>query len=261
MENILKLGKVTIFKDTLKRIPDTCRYLYEAQCDCGKILFIDKGRVDHGKVKSCRNCYQSRDPRELKIGQRFGRLTLTGHSFKSKHSQDFYTCICDCGKSIKVTKFHLLEGLTNGCGKGCPILIEPTELKPGQVFGYWTVLTEKISGRAGLHSKLFECRCACGTIKYHTAHSLRTENSTACRNCIVKYPDLKPGEIFGWWTVLGGKKFGPTGEKLFEIQCKCGYIRYHSPNILRKNRSSQCWDCYVKSRSRKKATNGFIPFI
>lgn len=53
--------------------------------------------------------------KEIKVGQRFGYLTVLGFSHTYKY-KDFYKCKCDCGNEIVVYKYHLLNGHTNSCG-------------------------------------------------------------------------------------------------------------------------------------------------
>lgn len=55
----------------------------------------------------------------IKIGDRFGRLTVSGEYQKNKKGKWFhyyYPCTCDCGKQTLVRKDHLLYKKTISCG-------------------------------------------------------------------------------------------------------------------------------------------------
>lgn len=49
------------------------------------------------------------------IGQKFGRLTVIEIASKSAKNTT-YLCKCDCGKTIKVLRFNLINGKTKSCG-------------------------------------------------------------------------------------------------------------------------------------------------
>lgn len=57
---------------------------------------------------------------ELKIGQRFGRLTVIERApdgnDKSKYNAVRYYCRCDCGSVVSVRKNGLISGNTKSCG-------------------------------------------------------------------------------------------------------------------------------------------------
>lgn len=56
-------------------------------------------------------------PRRLKlIGQRFGRLVVTGDAGNNKHDKSCWECLCDCGKTCIVCARELRIGDTQSCG-------------------------------------------------------------------------------------------------------------------------------------------------
>lgn len=56
-------------------------------------------------------------PRRLKlIGQRFGRLIVTGDAGNSARDRSMWICLCDCGKICIVCARELRRGDTISCG-------------------------------------------------------------------------------------------------------------------------------------------------
>lgn len=51
----------------------------------------------------------------FEVGQRFGRLVVTGKSMNYKRHQS-YICKCDCGRKTIVRVYHLVHGDTVSCG-------------------------------------------------------------------------------------------------------------------------------------------------
>ena len=50
------------------------------------------------------------------IGQRFGRLIVTGFSHKDKNHSVYWICECDCGTKNKIVSASCLRGKTKSCG-------------------------------------------------------------------------------------------------------------------------------------------------
>lgn len=50
------------------------------------------------------------------IGQRFGRLTVTGPAPDIKKSYRMWFCLCDCGVKKAISQNHLRRGSTKSCG-------------------------------------------------------------------------------------------------------------------------------------------------
>lgn len=57
-------------------------------------------------------------PAPLKlIGQRFGRLIVTGRAkYHSQYGRRWWSCLCDCGKKTIVSSGQLRSGHTKSCG-------------------------------------------------------------------------------------------------------------------------------------------------
>ncbi len=247
MNNTTTIGSYTVYWDIYiikrrKRFP-------KCICKCGTINYLEEYAIKN-RIRRCKKCYiNERAFRDIIPGERFGKLTFTGHISKNKHSQDWIHCLCDCGKPVKTKKFDLLNGLIVGCGKACKISCEKTDLKEGERFGSWTVLSETCSGGYGAN-KLFQCQCICGTIKYQKAFTLRSGMSTACQHCEIKSKELelKPGEKYGSWTTTGQVSVNKYGNKIFSVICNCGFEAFRTKQGLTKGFSTQCKNCYIQGR-------------
>lgn len=50
------------------------------------------------------------------IGQKYGELTVKGYSHKDSASRNYFTCICNCGKTKIIQQSNLLSGRSTSCG-------------------------------------------------------------------------------------------------------------------------------------------------
>jgi len=85
------------------------------RCLCGTIKDIDNSSLEKGLSKSC-GCLnverlQSRR-KYLKIGTRYGKLCVKGHSKKAGYS----ICECDCGAIKDIPNSRLKNKKVNSCG-------------------------------------------------------------------------------------------------------------------------------------------------
>lgn len=58
---------------------------------------------------------KGRDPAKF-IGQKFGRLTVTGLSHITASRGKMWACVCECGGKKITTATHLMNGSTKSCG-------------------------------------------------------------------------------------------------------------------------------------------------
>lgn len=244
-------GSWTIYFDNM--VIKGTRILYKCQCICGVISYKQQYDINNKPMRSCKKCYLNRVNITINKGDRFGRLIVTGERKVVYDSQTKYKCLCDCGNFIWANKINLLRELTHGCGNRCKILQDITDVKPGETYGAWTVLTNVIPGSKNSPNRKFECKCICGTIKYLITKALRKGESKYCKGCVVKEKllELKPGETFGSWTVLEGIFYNDKGKKVFKTQCRCGFMSYHRKQSLTSGNSTQCTKCSLEGRYYK----------
>lgn len=96
---------------------------WECRCDCGNTVIVNQNALTAKKngTRSC-GCLQAEAMRNKAtdmMGQRFGRLTVTGYCDlekpESNGNKRGIVCLCDCGREITTTRKALLEGLQS-CG-------------------------------------------------------------------------------------------------------------------------------------------------
>ena len=82
-------------------------------CDCGNESFVFGAILRRGGSKSC-GC-RRKDAKENLMGQKFGRLTVTGEAPNSGEATR-WVCLCDCGNELIVRSQSLKKGNTKSCG-------------------------------------------------------------------------------------------------------------------------------------------------
>jgi len=106
-------------------------------------------------------------------GNRFGRLTVVADSGERPGRRVLWDCVCDCGKSTRVTTDSLRSGHTRSCG-----CLSRREIEVGQRFGQLTVVARS-PRREGTKS-VWVCRCDCGADTEVRAGSLTSGNTRSC---------------------------------------------------------------------------------
>lgn len=107
-----RFGKLVVLEDqSYKRI--ICK------CDCGKQIITIRCRLVSGDTKSC-GCFRSEKLKEKwatfvstldpTIGAVFGRLTVVSCN------RQMLECLCECGNTVIVLKYDVLNGKTQSCG-------------------------------------------------------------------------------------------------------------------------------------------------
>lgn len=112
-----RFGRLTVveYRGELKKY----RPYYFCVCDCGGNKIASKYSLLYGDTKSC-GCLQfhnihKRDL-EIKIGDKFGILTVVGPSDKKRHNRPAVLCLCECGNNKIVSRKDLNSGNIKSCG-------------------------------------------------------------------------------------------------------------------------------------------------
>lgn len=92
-----------------QKVSDNCT----CQCDCGTVKNFKVHNLLGGMSTSC-GCSKQKSRCDYQ-GQRFGRLTVVGQSFR-QHNRRHWPCKCECGKLTSVATSHLVTGHTKSCG-------------------------------------------------------------------------------------------------------------------------------------------------
>ena len=121
------------------------------------------------------------------------------------------------------------------------------EIPIGSIFGEWTVIG--ISPQKDQWgSKLWECRCSCGAIKYIPTGNLINEKSLSCGHS--KKIDFT-GRKFGKLIVI--KKI-PSNKitTRYLCKCECGSERIIDAARLASGRSTRCMSCAQREISIRR---------
>jgi len=83
-------------------------------CDCGQNTKATTGQLKSGHRTSC-GCKTIIKVVNL-VGQKFTRMTVVERLPKLLMRQNYYKCVCDCGKERVVSATQLMQGRTKSCG-------------------------------------------------------------------------------------------------------------------------------------------------
>ncbi|MCL2775547.1 MAG: AP2 domain-containing protein [Oscillospiraceae bacterium] len=167
-----KFGNLTAVKPTDRR----CRkaVVWECKCDCGQITYESVVHLLKGNQLSC-GCLPLGNYKDL-TGKRFGRLVALKATSERIRNSVVWECLCDCGKTVKVSSSHLKQGATNSCG--CLKKWVNSKDITGQRYGKLTAVkpTEK---RAGTNV-VWQCICDCGKTVYTNTGALKAGDVVSC---------------------------------------------------------------------------------
>lgn len=102
--------------------PEKYTAYFVAKCDCGNYKIVERTKLERHLQKSC-GCkrWAPRAPRkELKPGDRFGRLTVVALLSPAPHGHPggaIYRCLCDCKTECERQQMSLHERSSCGCAK------------------------------------------------------------------------------------------------------------------------------------------------
>lgn len=121
------------------------------------------------------------------IGQRFGRLRVAGLAPRGEKypKQQWWHCVCDCGRTIDLPTGHLTDGKWKSCG-----CLQSDSRKvdiTGERRGSLTAIrpTDKIKHKSRGGSVIWVWRCDCGKEIEAPASSVGPNGRTSC-GCMRK---------------------------------------------------------------------------
>lgn len=112
-----KFGRLTVIKDSGQR--QNNRIIWECQCDCGNIVYVNTNSLTTGNTTSC-GCYHKEQIGNLTrrdlTNQRFGKLIALYPTDKRVDNKIIWHCKCDCGNECEIASVRLVSGHTLSCG-------------------------------------------------------------------------------------------------------------------------------------------------
>lgn len=84
-------------------------WIWQCQCDCGNIHYVDTNLLNDGHTKSCGKCKYDL------VGKKFGRLTVI-RKLDVVDGKQVWECLCECGNIHNVTTSLLHKGAVISCG-------------------------------------------------------------------------------------------------------------------------------------------------
>ena len=195
---------------------------------------------------------------EVKSGDRYNDLTVIKEVSKigDKRAME---CVCKCGE-IEIVKLGELTRGRKICCVKCTNKNRKIQVKPGQVFGSWTVIKEAEPHitKSGIKMRMFHCRCECGTEKDVALDSLTRGKSKQCREC--RKTEIKPNQVFGRWTVLyetnACKGKGGRNDRMFHCRCECGTEKDIMLSSLTTGQTTQCHKCSARTEIKPNQVFG-----
>ena len=138
--------------------------------------------------------------------------------------------------------------------------MKKSSCKLNDTFGSWTVISNDTFVKSG-HTYV-KVQCKCGKIEDKCLSDLRNGRSSSCRSCAARSrgPQVKVGDKYKSWTVIGGPERFSGGYMKYEVQCDCGTIKWVQANELTNpNRNFKCMKCAAKDRGQAQAeSNGKV---
>ncbi|MCK5133886.1 MAG: hypothetical protein KAR40_17260 [Candidatus Sabulitectum sp.] len=180
----------------------------------------------------------------VKLGAIFNLWTVLSENPHKRHGK--VLCRCSCGTEREVFVHNLLSGRSTSCG--CGSQESRDTVKPGAVFGKWTVLGENPHTRHGM----VLCRCTCGVEKMVFVSNLLKGLSKSC-GCT---PQFAPGMMQGRLYVIGYPWLDSLGRKRVKCYCECSRTYFPRTDDLYHGQihSCRCFHFRSEYRLRMKET-------
>lgn len=177
----------TFGKLTVLRADKSKPGYYWCHCECGREKSIYGSHLRAGMTKSCGclrgkyDSYKKISPETLKryedaIGKKFGSLTVINSA-----NEGYFNCVCDCGKTCQVGKYHLISGNTTSCGcKRAKTLIAKRDKECqsyiGKTFNHLLVKSYEYKN----NNFWLNCVCDCGKEVTYLATKVTTGYVQSC---------------------------------------------------------------------------------
>lgn len=184
-----KYGKLTVLSLTKDK---NNRTAWLCQCDCGNTKIVRGSDLRTGKIISC-GCNKGKHPNNIRdiTNEKFGMLTAIKYEY-SLNEKQYWSFLCDCGKTVIKQKAAVINGNTCSCGCYSSTLNSLHKRQPvpiNEIFGLQKVIKDVTSpeDRGGV-------KVLCECIKCHRQRViplvyLKSYNTYSC-TCCTSYPEF-----------------------------------------------------------------------
>lgn len=169
--------------------------LYRCQCDCGGTVDVATAILRLGRKQSC-GCMEreNKDSKRtaIKIGDRFGRIVVTGISKRTQNGGLAFSVKCDCGKEKSCTPNHIRAMKFPSCG--CWGSKKGGEKIRRDLTGnrYGKLVAIRLENQDS--PKRWVCQCDCGKKKVAPTTSLISGRTVSC-GCAKNDPVIYMSEM------------------------------------------------------------------
>lgn len=168
-----------------------------------------------------------------------------------KYKQSVWKCECDCGRTVSVPAYRLINKEKTDCGQ-CK------DPQPGDVFTGYTVKYLDVEKSKEKHHKYYVCECVCGNIRSVAKSDLLQKKATNC-GCLASLNKRDTEDItnkkFKHWTAKRYNKelSEELGTTMWDCECDCGTKKAVSISALKLKKSTSCGCCADETKKEKAA--------
>lgn len=184
---------------------------------------------------------------EIKIGQKFGKLTVINETPRiNRNGNKYVEFKCDCGNVEWKHWSSVKSGKTIQCSE-CRNKSHRTPINIGEKYKHWTVIGN--AERFGKQLR-YKCRCDCGHEQYMTAAALNSKTRWfRCKHCATL-------QTIEERAIERGKVGDLTLSRLNYIKSKAE-LRHISFNLT----TQYLWDLYLKQNKKCAITGDTLASI
>lgn len=230
------------------------RTAWLCECDCGAFKIVKTQLLTLGKTKSCGCIHKEqlikrnqKGGAEL-AGKRFGRLLVIKKAGTSV-SGTMWECVCNCGKTVKVSSGRLISGNTESCGCLRRETLVAKHEKANNLIGFrFGKLTVLERAEIKEQQRFWKCKCDCGSLTLASTGQLKNGKRTNCGcTSIIKLVDLT-GKRFFRLSVIELYKKDRHGQYLWRCLCECGKEHFATSHGLLGGNTKSC-GCWKKDQT------------
>ena len=184
--------------------------------------------------------------RKIKLGDRFGFLTVVGFDDSDKRYSKYF-CVCDCGNEGSYQSNALKGRRVLSCG-----CFKKSKSISGAKFGAFVVLSKLIHKKIKDH---YMCKCECGKDVCISYEQLKTLDDCGCGLggfYVEKEPTRRrtkenlAGHLFGRLRVIEKDLSKEYRDEHWTCQCICGNITSTTKSNLKNGLTKSC-GCMTES--------------